>query len=39
MYNADACVYTFVGSCLATEILKFPHLEAEVVEEVMGWLG
>ena len=33
-------VHTFVGGCLATKILKaHMYLEAEVVEEVMGWLG
>ena len=28
----------FVGSCLATKILKGPYLKPEVVE-IMGWLG
>ena len=33
-------VTVFVGCCLATKILKaHTYLEAEVVEEVMGWLG
>ena len=32
-------MYMYVGSCLATKILKALYLEAEVVEEVMGWLG
>ena len=32
----SAC--TFVGSCLAAENVK-AHIEAGVVEEIIGWLG
>ena len=37
MYSHDVC--TFVGCCLATEVSIGSYLAAEVVEEVMGWLG
>ena len=37
MYMYIVC--TFVGCCLATKVLIGAYLEAEVVEEVMGWLG
>ena len=33
------CVHTFVGCCLATKVFIGSYLEAEVVEEVIGWLG
>ena len=49
MYSVYTCTSTyvqymdihlciFVSCCLATKISKAPYLEAEVVEEVMGWL-
>ena len=47
MYSVDLTVsytvhaYIFVGCCLATKVFigSYMYLEAEVVEEVMGWLG